>query len=201
MLQTSRILHDAIKTDIWRSHLVNQAPPSPKFSDHLTWTSTQFLKSLRSILSLEAGYWLEESCCRQGLICKCFFLMMIYMNIVLVFLKKNVGQSGGIPGLDLNVEDAWAQGFTGKGITTAIMDDGKNRPIHTLQIWIELFLVNSNVKRKNIPFLYATKYLDVMKWNSFGFNLFLQCLGIKIRYRNGMTELHTPKPRLMWLVY
>lgn len=37
---------------------------------------------------------------------------------------KNVGQSGGIPGLDLNVEDAWAQGFTGKGITTAIMDDG-----------------------------------------------------------------------------
>lgn len=60
--------------------------------------------------------------------------MMIYMDIVLVFLKKNVGQSGGIPGLDLNVEDAWAQGFTGKGITTAIMDDGKNRPIHTLQI-------------------------------------------------------------------
>lgn len=74
------------------------------------------------------------------------------MDIVLVFLKKNVGQSGGIPGLDLNVEDAWAQGFTGKGITTAIMDDGKNRPIHTLQIWIELFLVNSNVKRKNTPF-------------------------------------------------
>lgn len=79
------------------------------------------------------------------------------------FLKKNVGQSGGIPGLDLNVEDAWAQGFTGKGITTAIMDDGKNRPIHTLQIWIELFLVNLNVKRKNTPLLYATKYLDVMK--------------------------------------
>lgn len=77
--------------------------------------------------------------------------MMIYINIVLVFLKKNVGQSGGIPGLDLNVEDAWAQGFTGKGITTAIMDDGKNRPIHTLQSWIELFLVNSNVKGKFTP--------------------------------------------------
>lgn len=123
------------------------------------------------------------------------------MDIVFVFLKKNVGQSGGIPGLDLNVEDAWAQGFTGKGITTAIMDDGKNKPIHTLQIWIELFLVNSNVKRKTPPFLYATKYLDVMKWNSFGFNLFLQCLGIKIRYRNGMTELHAQKQRLMWLVY
>lgn len=37
---------------------------------------------------------------------------------------KNRGQSGGIPGLDLNVEAAWAMGYTGKGITTAIMDDG-----------------------------------------------------------------------------
>ncbi|XP_064600512.1 neuroendocrine convertase 2-like [Liolophura sinensis] len=37
---------------------------------------------------------------------------------------KNVGQSGGIPGLDLNVLSAWEQGFTGKNITTAIMDDG-----------------------------------------------------------------------------
>lgn len=37
---------------------------------------------------------------------------------------KNTGQSGGIPGLDLNVEEAWAMGYTGKGVTTAIMDDG-----------------------------------------------------------------------------
>lgn len=37
---------------------------------------------------------------------------------------KNRGQSGGIPGLDLNVEAAWEMGFTGKGVTTAIMDDG-----------------------------------------------------------------------------
>lgn len=34
---------------------------------------------------------------------------------------KNVGQSGGKPRLDLNVEKAWAMGFTGKNITTAIM--------------------------------------------------------------------------------
>lgn len=66
-----------------------------------------------------------------------------------VFLKKNVGQSGGIPGLDLNVEDAWAQGYTGKGITTAIMDDGKNRSIHTVQMWIGLFLVHLKVNEKN----------------------------------------------------
>lgn len=38
---------------------------------------------------------------------------------------KNIGQNGGKPKLDLNVEAAWAQGVTGKNVTTAIMDDGK----------------------------------------------------------------------------
>ncbi|XP_074647026.1 neuroendocrine convertase 2-like [Tubulanus polymorphus] len=37
---------------------------------------------------------------------------------------KNVGQAGGIKKLDLNVEAAWALNITGKGVTTAIMDDG-----------------------------------------------------------------------------
>lgn len=37
---------------------------------------------------------------------------------------KNTGQGGGKPRLDLNVEKAWALGYTGKNITTAIMDDG-----------------------------------------------------------------------------
>ena len=37
---------------------------------------------------------------------------------------KNVGQNGGKPNLDLNVKAAWAQGYTGKNVTTAIMDDG-----------------------------------------------------------------------------
>lgn len=37
---------------------------------------------------------------------------------------NNTGQAGGTPKLDLNVEAAWALGFTGKGVTTAIMDDG-----------------------------------------------------------------------------
>lgn len=52
---------------------------------------------------------------------------MLFLNVFksLFFLQKNVGQSGGIPGLDLNVEIAWAMGYTGKGITTAIMDDGE----------------------------------------------------------------------------
>lgn len=37
---------------------------------------------------------------------------------------KNTGQGNGKPRLDLNVEKAWALGYTGKNITTAIMDDG-----------------------------------------------------------------------------
>ena len=35
-----------------------------------------------------------------------------------------MGQAGGKVGLDLNVQAAWDRGYTGKGITTAIMDDG-----------------------------------------------------------------------------
>lgn len=37
---------------------------------------------------------------------------------------KNTGQNGGKVRLDLNVQAAWAQGITGKNVTTAIMDDG-----------------------------------------------------------------------------
>lgn len=36
----------------------------------------------------------------------------------------NTGQAEGTPGLDLNVLEAWAQNVTGKGVITAIMDDG-----------------------------------------------------------------------------
>ena len=42
----------------------------------------------------------------------------------LPFVQLNTGQAGGKPGLDLNVVEAWAQGYTGKGVTVAIMDDG-----------------------------------------------------------------------------
>ncbi len=40
-------------------------------------------------------------------------------------LQNNTGQAGGVPKLDLNVEAAWALGYSGKGVTTAIMDDGQ----------------------------------------------------------------------------
>ncbi|KAJ4948595.1 hypothetical protein JOQ06_020128 [Pogonophryne albipinna] len=36
----------------------------------------------------------------------------------------NTGQADGTPGLDLNVAEAWQLGYTGKGVTVAIMDDG-----------------------------------------------------------------------------
>uniref|UniRef100_A0A0B7AP44 Neuroendocrine convertase 2 n=2 Tax=Arion vulgaris TaxID=1028688 RepID=A0A0B7AP44_9EUPU len=37
---------------------------------------------------------------------------------------RNTGQSGGVKGLDLNVLAAWDMGYSGAGVTTAIMDDG-----------------------------------------------------------------------------
>nr|CAB3264713.1 CiPC2 Neuroendocrine convertase 2-like [Phallusia mammillata] len=37
---------------------------------------------------------------------------------------NNTGQAGGTVGLDLNVQKAWDMGYTGKGVTVAIMDDG-----------------------------------------------------------------------------
>ncbi|XP_054052233.1 neuroendocrine convertase 2 isoform X2 [Rissa tridactyla] len=36
----------------------------------------------------------------------------------------NTGQADGTPGLDLNVAEAWELGYTGKGVTIGIMDDG-----------------------------------------------------------------------------
>ncbi len=44
--------------------------------------------------------------------------------LTLLCPQKNTGQNGGKPKLDLNVAAAWAQGVTGKNVTTAIMDDG-----------------------------------------------------------------------------
>ena len=43
----------------------------------------------------------------------------------MICFQNNTGQAGGVPKLDLNVEAAWALGYTGKNVTTAIMDDGE----------------------------------------------------------------------------
>ena len=66
------------------------------------------------------------------------------------YFQKNCGQPGGIPGLDLNVEKAWSLGYTGKGVTTAIMDDGvytsDSKPLYST-IGFELIVVSRIFKR------------------------------------------------------
>lgn len=56
--------------------------------------------------------------------------MLYYSKLIrfsaLEFLNQiNTGQADGTPGLDLNVAEAWELGYTGKGVTIGIMDDGK----------------------------------------------------------------------------
>lgn len=41
---------------------------------------------------------------------------------------SNTGQVGGIPGADINVLPAWQQGYTGKGVTVAVVDSGVYYP-------------------------------------------------------------------------
>ena len=48
--------------------------------------------------------------------------MVLYSDHLCVQL--NTGQVGGVPGRDLNVEPAWIQGITGKGVVVAVVDDG-----------------------------------------------------------------------------
>ena len=54
----------------------------------------------------------------------CHLVIWVIIKSFNACLQKNTGQNGGKPKLDLNVAAAWAQGITGKNITTAIMDDG-----------------------------------------------------------------------------
>ena len=69
--------------------------------------------------------------CRKSITC----LLKIKLHRCLLFKsrkyfsQKNTGQNGGKPKLDLNVLAAWAQGVTGKNITTAIMDDGIKKTV------------------------------------------------------------------------
>lgn len=73
---------------------------------------------------------------------------------------KNTGQNGGKVKLDLNVEAAWAQGVTGKNVTTAIMDDGE--------------YIENNFNRQSPP------HRRFEKKNSLSFQL----VGFEIKDRN-----------------
>ena len=47
-------------------------------------------------------------------------------NYILYKFQNNTGQTGEkVLLLDLNVEPAWIQGYTGRGVVVAVVDDGK----------------------------------------------------------------------------
>lgn len=47
---------------------------------------------------------------------------MLRYNTLIPFNQQNRGG-----GLDMNVQDAWSMGFTGKGVVVTILDDGIER--------------------------------------------------------------------------
>ena len=76
---------------------------------------------------LALKYQVAAECIKQILSIWCF---TIYTELIrasaLAFLNQiNTGQADGTPGLDLNVAEAWELGYTGKGVTIGIMDDGE----------------------------------------------------------------------------
>ena len=42
----------------------------------------------------------------------------------IIALQHNEGQTGGVPGFDVNVQMVWYQGYTGQGIVVTVLDDG-----------------------------------------------------------------------------
>lgn len=58
---------------------------------------------------------------------KCFttYTKLIRFSALEFLNQINTGQADGTPGLDLNVAEAWELGYTGKGVTIGIMDDGE----------------------------------------------------------------------------
>ena len=76
----------------------------------------------------------------------------INSHIFLQFwIKKNTGQAGGKPKLDLNIEEAWELGFTGKNVTIAILDDGIDYTHPDLRNnFVNRTFINILTKNKNI---------------------------------------------------
>lgn len=58
--------------------------------------------------------WLYKQACVSPLRC-----------CIIWSLQQNVGQTSGPAGLDLNVEGAWIQGLTGRGVVVSVVDDGE----------------------------------------------------------------------------
>jgi len=57
---------------------------------------------------------------RKNIYCRLAAMYFIYADVVALFLLI---QNRGM-GLDMNVQEAWAEGVTGRGIVVTILDDG-----------------------------------------------------------------------------
>ena len=58
-------------------------------------------------------------------------------------MQLNTGTVAGISGKDLNVEPAWMQGITGKGVVVTVFDDGMINNLHNpLRDTIILYLIS-----------------------------------------------------------
>ena len=56
---------------------------------------------------------------------ECTLVIIDILKAACLFtLQKNHGQSGGERYLDMNVQVAWANGFTGEGVVVCTLDDG-----------------------------------------------------------------------------
>lgn len=86
---------------------------------------------LSEVGHLKACFMKSGTLCRPGrprLETKCQHMSQHQTNAILCFAfpyQFNTGQADGTPGLDLNVAEAWELGYTGKGVTIGIMDDGE----------------------------------------------------------------------------
>ncbi|KAI3363258.1 hypothetical protein L3Q82_011894 [Scortum barcoo] len=68
----------------------------------------------------------------------------------------NTGQADGTPGLDLNVAEAWQLGYTGKGVTIAIMDDGEYKASTIyIQTWHQI--MNGSIDQQIDRFCFCLK--------------------------------------------
>jgi hypothetical protein len=101
-------------------------------------------------------------------------------------LQKNTGQNGGKPKLDLNVGAAWAQGVTGKNVTTAIMDDGERyrhggRGFESVHLFY-IFRVQTNRPKINVFWSVHVEVGGFESRNRMFLFLFLPC-------KNGLVKL------------
>ena len=49
--------------------------------------------------------------------------------LILAYMQLNLGTVAGLSGKDLNVEPAWMQGITGKGVVVTVFDNGMSQYI------------------------------------------------------------------------